>query len=190
MNINNVQFVKSIKNLNDRPLPLLPEAAIIGRSNVGKSSLINTIFNRKNLAKISSTPGKTKIINYFSVDQKLYLVDLPGYGFAKVAKKENQSWKNMIESYLIKNDYLRFVFLLIDCRHELSVLDKMMIDWLNNYKIHYYLVLTKKDKLSRNSFNKQFKKFEQAFSPAYLIAYSSKSRYGKEHILNILENMD
>ncbi len=133
MNIQNVQFIKSAANIGQKPSPSLPEVAVAGRSNVGKSSLINVLFNRKKLAKISSTPGKTRLINYFLVDERIYFVDLPGYGYAKLSKHEREKWQKNIESYLRENKNLELVLLLIDMRHGLLPIDRVMIDWLNFY---------------------------------------------------------
>jgi GTP-binding protein len=189
MNIHNVHFVKSVTQLNQRPSPLLPEIAVIGRSNVGKSSLINAIFNRKNLAKISSTPGKTRLINYFSIDHQLYFVDLPGYGFAKLSKHLRREWQRDIENYLKDNSLLKMVLLLLDSRHGVMENDQMMIDWLKYYDVTFKLVLTKSDKISNNQFRTINLKLTNDFPGSEIIRFSAKSKVGKEDILEILENL-
>ena len=144
-----VQFYKTIVKIEDKPASNLPEFAFAGRSNVGKSSLLNAIFQRRNLAKVSKEQGKTRTINYFIVDNNFFCVDLPGYGFARVSKNEQVKWKSMIESYLLENRQLINLFLLIDARHDLMANDKQMIEWINYIKIPYTLVLSKTDKIKR-----------------------------------------
>lgn len=186
INISNVQFVKSITNTKDKPKPVLPEIAVIGRSNVGKSSLINSVFNQKKLAKISSQPGKTRLINYFDVDEKYYFVDLPGYGFAKVSKNERDKWKQIIEKYLINNQELLLVLLLIDSRRGILSIDELMLEWLNFYKIKYIVVLTKIDKISNNDLVKVNKKIIEYIGEKMIINYSSKSKKGRNELINLL----
>jgi GTP-binding protein len=189
MNIHNVHFIKSVTQLDQRPTPIMPEIAVIGRSNVGKSSLINTLFNRKNLAKISSTPGKTRLINYFSIDDKLYFVDLPGYGYAKLSKIMRQGWQRDIENYLKNNRELQLVLLLLDSRHEIMENDKLMIDWLNYYRVSFMLILTKSDKISNNQYRKINNKLGKDYPSQEILKFSSKNKTGREDILRILENM-
>ncbi len=189
MNIHNVQFLKSIVELDQRPVPYKPEVAVVGRSNVGKSSLINALFNRKNLAKISSTPGKTRLINYFLVDDQLYFVDLPGYGFAKISKKEKSSWKKKLEAYLKYNKNLKLVLLLLDVRHNLMANDRMMIEWLNFYNIPFCLILTKSDKVSNNQFQKTKAKINSEFSDQDVLRFSARSRDGRNEIIKILKGL-
>jgi len=189
MNIHNVHFLKSVTQLNQRPLPLKPEVAVIGRSNVGKSSLINTIFNRKNLAKISSTPGKTRLINYFSVDDQLYFVDLPGYGYAKLSKKMRSGWQKDIESYLKNNHELKVVFVLLDSRREIMENDRLMIEWLQYYHIPYILILTKSDKISNNQYQTVISKLQNKYPNQDILRFSSKNKVGKEDVLTILEQI-
>lgn len=189
MNIHNVQFLKSIVELDQRPVPHKPEVAVVGRSNVGKSSLINALFNRKNLAKISSTPGKTRLINYFLVDDQLYFVDLPGYGFAKISKKEKSNWQKKLEAYLKNNKNLKLIFLLLDVRHNLMANDRMMIEWLNFYNIPFRLILTKSDKVSNNQFQKTKAKINSEFSDQDALRFSARSRDGRNEIIKILEGL-
>jgi GTP-binding protein len=189
MNIHNVQFLKSAVHLDQRPLPKMPEVAVVGRSNVGKSSLINALFNRRNLAKISSTPGKTRLINYFSVDDQLYFVDLPGYGFARLSEEEKNKWQKNIESYLKNNNFLKLVFLLIDPRHDLMKNDRIMIDWLNFYQIPFIFVLTKSDKISNNLFRSFNSKIRTEFPDQKFIRFSARKKTGRDEIIEILEDI-
>jgi len=189
MNINNVRFVKSITRLDQKPNPSLPEIAVIGRSNVGKSSLINTLFNRKNLAKISSTPGKTRLINYFSVDNTLYFVDLPGYGYAKLSKKMRQDWQRDIENYLKNSHFLKLVFLILDSRHEIMENDRMMVEWLEFFAVPFVFVLTKSDKISNNQYRETSTKLHNNYPNRQILKFSSKNRTGREELLQILEMM-
>jgi len=189
MNIHNVHFLKSVTHLDQRPTPPKPEIAVIGRSNVGKSSLINTLFNRKNLAKISSSPGKTRLINYFSIDNLLYFVDLPGYGYAKLSKKIRSGWQKDIENYLKNNQELKLVFLLIDSRHEIMDNDRMMIDWLQHYQISYIIVLTKSDKISNNQYRTKSLKLGKEYPNQEILKFSTKTKTGREDLLHILEQV-
>jgi GTP-binding protein len=189
MNIHNVHFIKSVTQVDQRPTPLLPEIAVIGRSNVGKSSLINTLFNRKNLAKISSTPGKTRLINYFSIDNQIYFVDLPGYGYAKLSKKMRQDWQRSIETYLNNNEQLNLVFLLLDSRHGIMENDRLMINWLDYYAVPFTLVLTKSDKLSNNKYRIIYTKLSKEYPNRQILKFSSKNKTGREDILHILERI-
>ena len=151
MIVKNAEYVTSIvsKKLFEGNVP---EIAIAGRSNVGKSSFINMLTNRKKLARSSSEPGRTRMLNYFSINNgELFLVDLPGYGYAKVTDKERDSWKGLIEFYLQQSKNLKFVFLIVDVRHEPSDLDLQLASYLNYYNIPFVLVATKADKLSKSA---------------------------------------
>jgi GTP-binding protein len=147
--IKKASFVTSFATHSREGLKDLPEVAIVGKSNVGKSSLINMITGSRKLAKISSTPGKTRLINYFLINDELYLVDLPGYGFAKAPKQEQERWGQMIEGYLHGSEYLKHVLLLIDIRHKPGENDRMMIHWLRSFSVPFTVVATKADKVSR-----------------------------------------
>ena len=186
--ISNVRFVKSLTEIKDKPIPKLPELAVVGRSNVGKSSLINSIFNQKKLAKISSTPGKTRLINYFEVENKYYFVDLPGYGFAKIPKQESDKWKKMLENYLKNNSDLRLVLILIDARRGLMQIDKTMMDWFDYFKIKYKIILTKVDKLSSNELSKIRSKVIKQINDEDIISYSSKIEKGRFELINLLNS--
>ncbi|MGI5912701.1 MAG: ribosome biogenesis GTP-binding protein YihA/YsxC [Syntrophomonadaceae bacterium] len=155
MQIKSSEFKGAYVAWNKLPTENQPEIALVGRSNVGKSSLINKIVNRKNLAKSSSIPGKTRTINFYLINNYFNIVDLPGYGYARVAKAEQQKWGNIIENYLKNRKQLRGVIHLIDIRHEPSEKDILMKDWLNHYEIPILIVATKADKISRSSRHKQ-----------------------------------
>lgn len=169
------EFVKSIKDIKNKPEISFPEIAFAGRSNVGKSSLMNAILNRKKLVKISSTPGKTQLINYFLINDKFYFVDLPGYGYANIPKSILKSWQKMIESYILKNLNLRLVALLIDSRHDIMNSDLQMAEWLDHNTIPFIIVLTKTDKLPKTKLQRQLKIFNQAFPDHHVIPFSIKS---------------
>ncbi len=146
--IKKVEFIKSATKPKEYPPPNKPEIAVVGRSNVGKSSFINAILKR-NIAKVSSKPGKTKLINFFSLNDKVYFVDLPGYGFAAVSKAERQRWKDMIEQYFMNRPNLNFVIMLVDSRYEPTKLDVVMREWLESMDIPFVVVATKVDKLTQ-----------------------------------------
>jgi GTP-binding protein len=149
MKIISAEFMKSAVKPDQYPKTSLPEIAFAGRSNVGKSSLINTLLGRKKLAQISATPGKTRLLNFFTVNDRLSVVDLPGYGFARVSKTEQEKWGPMIETYLRERESLRLVVSILDVRHDPTQQDRDLIDWLRHYGRSLLIVLTKSDKLSR-----------------------------------------
>ncbi len=151
MLIKRAEYSGSYVNLSQLPPGGLPEIALVGRSNVGKSSMINQLVNRRNLAKSSSTPGKTRTINYYFINEQWYLVDLPGYGFARVAKAEKEKWGRMIENYLRSRTQLRGVIQLLDIRHAPNQNDILMKNWLQNSAIPLLVVATKADKVSRGA---------------------------------------
>lgn len=151
LKINWAQFIGSFVNLGQLPEGELPEIALVGRSNVGKSSLINKLVNRRNLAKSSSTPGKTRTINYYLIDEQWYLVDLPGYGYARVSKTEKEKWGQMIETYLHNRTQLQGVIQLLDIRHAPNENDFLMKNWLQQSGVPLLLVATKADKVSRGA---------------------------------------
>ena len=147
-------FVLSVANLKQLPSDNLEEIAFAGRSNVGKSSLINALFGQRKLAKTSSTPGRTQQLNYFNLDNRLYVVDLPGYGFAKAPKEIVQNWQKLINTYLVGRANLRRVFLLIDSRHGIKKIDEEIMDMLDKAAVTYQIVLTKIDKISAKELDK------------------------------------
>jgi GTP-binding protein len=169
-----------------------PEVALAGRSNVGKSSLINTLTNRKALARISSTHGKTRTINFYNINDSLYLVDLPGYGYASVSKVEKQKWGIMIEKYLQGRNELKLVIQLIDSRHEPTADDKLMFEWLRATGLPAVIILTKIDKLSKNELYKNTAAIKRSLNLGEgdkLVPFSSVSRQGRDEVLDIIEDI-
>lgn len=167
-----------------------PEVALAGRSNVGKSSLINSMVNRKALARISGTPGKTRTINFYNINDELYLVDLPGYGYAKVSREEKNKWGEMIEGYITNRDMLKLVVLLVDIRHEPTQDDKLMFQWMKSTGKQAVVVATKADKLSKNQMFKNIaviKKSLQVEKEDILISFSSETKMGREELWQIIE---
>ena len=184
-----VVYVKSAFNNSQLPSPGYPEIAFAGRSNVGKSSLINRLVNRHGLVKVSATPGKTQSLNYFLAGDALYLVDLPGYGYAKVPKKVLNDWQGMITSYLEKRETLRCVVVIIDLRHPPKEYDRDLIGWLQACNLPMLLVYTKSDKLSRSEQNRQARILDAGFgvAPAARVIFSSKSGEGMPLLLAALD---
>jgi GTP-binding protein len=189
MKISSSVFIKSSSNSSECPNENLPEFAFIGRSNVGKSSLINCLTGSKKLAKISATPGKTLLINHFLINNKWYLVDLPGFGYAKRSKKEIKKIENIITDYFYQRKNITLTYVLIDIRLEPQKIDLEFMQWLSNNNILFKIIFTKSDKLSKNQLDLNPKKYlEKLFEnlriqPEYFIS-SSKSKNGKELILN------
>ena len=188
MLIAQAEFVKSSVTYRDCPPPSFPEYAFIGRSNVGKSSLINMLTNHKKLAKISSTPGKTQLINHFLINGSWYLTDLPGFGFAKVPLQIKKKWEKMIKDYLENRENLICTFLLIDIRHEPLANDMQFLDWLGTRQLPFHIVFTKSDKLGKNKLQSNLvaygKRFSQTWDPLPPhIVSSSENGLGKEEIL-------
>lgn len=174
------------------PENTLPEIAFAGKSNVGKSSLINGLMNRKSFARTSATPGKTQTINFYNINQELYLVDLPGYGYAKVSEQEKKKWGQMIERYLHQSKQLRAVFLLIDIRHAPSANDKMMYDWILSQGYHPIIIATKLDKLKRSQVQKQVKVVRQGLGlskDSILIPFSAVTKQGRDEIWDLAEEI-
>lgn len=166
------------------------EIAFAGKSNVGKSSLINALMNRKSFARTSATPGKTQTINFYNINDIMYLVDLPGYGYAKVSEKEKEQWGKLIERYLHTSKQLKAVFLLIDIRHEPSANDKMMYDWIINQGYNPIIIATKLDKLKRSQVAKNVKIIKQGLNlvpGTKIIPFSAVSKQGRDEIWELVE---
>lgn len=181
MLVNSAAFVTSAVKPDQYPPPLYPEIAFAGRSNVGKSSLINTLVNRRRLVKTSSTPGRTQLINFFMVNESLFLVDLPGYGYAKVPPAVKRRWGPMIETYLKRRQSLRAVILILDIRRNPGLEEQNFIDWLTLYSREPILVLTKADKLSKRLQRNQQRTIAAALGvdASSLTLFSAKTRQGK-----------
>jgi GTP-binding protein len=190
MKIQSAKFITSSNHVSTFPPAELPEAAFVGRSNVGKSSLLNTLLGRKQLAKTSSTPGKTRLINFFQVDDSYYFVDLPGYGYANVSDRLKRGWASMIEGYLSQRETLRVVAVLLDSRHLPSLADHRMKEWLQYYQRPTVYVATKIDKISRNQRSRSVAMIRQRLKlkeEERLIPFSAQTGEGRREIFQALE---
>jgi GTP-binding protein len=169
-----------------------PEVAFAGKSNVGKSSLINSLMNRKSLARTSSQPGKTQTINFYNINDAMYLVDLPGYGYARVSESEKQKWGKMIERYLHTSEDLKAVFLLIDIRHDPSANDRQMYDWILHNGYQPIIIATKLDKIKRSQVQKQIKTIRTGLNMqpgTILIPFSAQTKQGREEIWALIDEL-
>ena len=188
ININNSNSAMTVGNARQFPRDPRPEVALSGRSNVGKSSLINTMLGRKSLARVSSTPGKTITINYYDIDKQLYLVDLPGYGYARRSQESKRSWSSLTEDYFLKNpsaDAIKLVVQLIDVRVGPTDDDIMMINWLIDCGVPFVVVATKADKLSKSELRRQLESFEENYfkgTGIEVLPFSSVTRDGKDEL--------
>jgi GTP-binding protein len=189
--VKKAEYVKSVFSEADLPRNRFSEIAFAGRSNVGKSSVLNKLANIKNLAKISHTPGKTKQINFFLINDNLYFVDLPGYGYARVSRSIKENWGRLIEEYLEKRENLKGVVLLIDARHEPFEADLQLLEWLDFYQREKLVVLTKIDKLSRSALFLNIEKTAKILNlnSDSLVLFSAKTGEGKEKILNWISDL-
>lgn len=187
MDITKAEFLKSTYDIRRLDLPALPEIALVGRSNVGKSSLINAVCNRKGLAKVSATPGKTRAVNYFLINDSFYLVDLPGYGYANVSKKERESWGSLVEGYLQASQNLRHLFLLLDIRREPNDDDMQMAWWLQHYKVPCTIVATKCDKIAKSKRKPLAEQLSDKLGMTFrtrTICFSSPDKLGKNELIS------
>ncbi len=195
MEIKKAEFVISSPTYIQCPKDTKPEYAFIGRSNVGKSSLINMLCGKKNMAKTSATPGKTLLINHFIVNNEWYIVDLPGYGYAKQSKTVRQKLEQMISSYILQRSQLMNVFVLIDIRHEQQLIDREFVDWLGQSSIPFCIVFTKADKIGPNkakaNADKWMKQLEDTWEelPPYFIT-SSEKKIGRDEVLGYIEKIN
>lgn len=195
MIIRNAEYIVSSPDYVKCPKPDRPEYAFIGRSNVGKSSLINMLSGHEKLAKTSGTPGKTQLINHFDIDGEWYMVDLPGYGFAKVSQGQRKQWEKMIEDYLRKRENLMNVFVLIDSRHSPQKLDLEFVDRLGNWQVPFCLVFTKADKENQRTVSMNVRSFldrmreRWQFLPQHFITSATK-KMGRDKILGLIEEMN
>ena len=190
MKISKINFLKSSPNSSECPKSNLKEFAFIGRSNVGKSSLINMLFDNKNLAKISKKPGKTKLINHFIINDKILLADLPGYGYAKLSKFESKKINILIHDYIENRNNLFKIFLLIDIRHEPIKTDLKFIEYLSNIRRGFHIIFTKSDKIKKSDLEKKSKNYIEKIDSHYLenkfFISSSANNNGREEILNFI----
>ncbi len=191
LNYNKAEFTAAYGKFSQIPAPERIEIAFAGHSNVGKSTLINKLFNRKNLARVSSVPGKTATINFYGLEN-IYFVDLPGYGYAKVAKSEKERWSGLIEGYLSSDRDIRLVFMLVDMRHAPTKDDVQMIDYLIDTEMPFVLVLTKADKLNKTERAKRLEAFKNeipCFEDIHVIPFSSQTFEGVEELRQIVEDI-
>lgn len=190
MEFNKAEFITGAPTLSQCPPPEYPEICFAGRSNVGKSSLINAMMNHSGLARTSNTPGKTQQMNYYMIDEEVYFVDLPGFGYAKVSKKERERWGRDIRDYLLNRSTLRLIVHLVDIRHEPSALDEDFFYWMGSNRMPFCVVLTKADKLSRNKQNQSKFRLESILDEMNIrvpiVIVSSEKRKGIEEIQNLI----
>lgn len=195
MKIKSAEFVISNSDVTKCPKERFPEYAFIGRSNVGKSSLINMLTDRKSLAKTSGRPGKTQLINHFIINKEWYLVDLPGYGYARVSKSAKKVFQKFITAYFSKRTQLVSAFVLVDCRHEPQKIDLEFMNWLGEHQIPFSIIFTKADKLSKSKLSTQIENYIQEMltywseMPNYFIT-SSSSGEGKDEVLNYIAEIN
>lgn len=190
MEVNNVELEVVSGNASQFPTSNLIEIAFAGKSNVGKSSLINTLINRRALARTSSQPGKTQTINFYNVENQMYFVDLPGYGYAKVSKEQRQQWGSFIETYLHEHPQLKLILLLVDIRHTPSEQDHMMYQWMKHYSFPIIVIATKMDKLKRSQVSHHIAMVRQGLhmtEDEILIPFSAVTKQGKDEIWEKLD---
>ena len=183
MKISSARFVKSAQQAEDFPRDERPEIAFCGRSNIGKSSLLNVLTNSRGLARTSSTPGRTQTINFFLINERWYFVDLPGYGYAKVAKTVRSNWGPMIEGYLRSRPQLKLAFMLVDSRIPPTESDVLMKRWMDHYRIPNAVVFTKTDKISRNLLQQALRKGAETLNTKEILPFSAVTSLGKEQLL-------
>jgi len=190
MEVNHVELVMSAVAPSQYPTTGYPEIALVGRSNVGKSSLTNVLINRRSYARTSSQPGKTQTLNFYNVEDELYFVDVPGYGYAKVSQSEREKWGQMIETYLTQRDQLRGVISLIDARHEPTEADITMYQWLAYYNLPTLIVATKSDKITRSKWNQTISKIKKALdlpNADNIILFAAPQKMGKDAVWQWIE---
>ncbi|MBO5032215.1 MAG: YihA family ribosome biogenesis GTP-binding protein [Lachnospiraceae bacterium] len=192
MVIKNVSLETVIGVTSKIPQNSMMEIAFAGKSNVGKSSLINALMNRKSLARTSAQPGKTQTINFYNINNELYFVDLPGYGYAKVSLQEKEKWGKMVEKYLRQSKVLKAVFLLIDIRHDPSANDRQMYEWILSNGFHPIIIATKADKINRSQLQKQIKAIRQGLEvekDTVIIPFSAQTKQGRDEIYELIDSM-
>ena len=192
MKIKSAEFVVSNSLVEKCPKERFPEYAFIGRSNVGKSSLINMLTGKKQLAKTSSTPGKTQLINHFTINEEWYLVDLPGYGYARVSKKSKKTFQKFITDYFAKREQMLCAFVLVDCRHEPQKVDLEFMEWLGTNQVPFNIIFTKADKLKPEALKRNIARYQEIMletweeCPQHFVT-SSSNYHGKDELLNYIE---
>jgi len=185
--INNTDIAATAVRPAQFPDSGLPEVAFVGKSNVGKSSLINAMLGRKKLARTSQNPGKTRTINFFDVENKLYFVDLPGYGYARISRSESEKWGEMVDGYLQNRPPLKRIFLLVDIRHEPGANDKMLYDWCVHYNLPFTVVATKADKINRSQIQKHLATIKRCFGLKETpMPFSSETKAGREELWGVI----
>ena len=192
MKVTSAEIVISAVKPNQYPESNIPEFALAGRSNVGKSSFINKMLGRKALARISSKPGKTQTLNFYLINEMLHFVDVPGYGYAKVSKKEREAWGKMLETYFTTREKLRAVILITDLRHPPTKDDVLMYDFLKHYNIPCVIIATKADKISKSQWQKHLKVTKETFDLSdkdYLLLFSSETGEGKDKVWSLLQHL-
>ncbi len=192
MNVNNASLAAVAVKKSQYPEQSLPEIAFAGKSNVGKSSLINTMINRKSLARTGQSPGKTRTINFYNIENALYFVDLPGYGYARAPKSEIAKWGGMIEDYLLGRESLKAIIMLVDIRHEPGENDKMMYNWLRHYGHRIVVAATKSDKIKRSQLQKHKKMITLSLGLEegdILIPFSSENKSGRDELWSVIEQL-
>ena len=192
MEIKQAEFVSSVADVKKCPPPLKPEFAFIGRSNVGKSSLLNMLTGRRNLAKTSNTPGKTQTINHFIINDFWYMVDLPGYGYARVSKEKREGFGNIIENYVLQRESLQCLFILLDARLEPQKIDLAFVHWSGEKEIPLCLVFTKADKLTKNQLNQNMSAYRKTLQKTWeelppIFITSATAKTGKDELLSFIE---
>ncbi len=195
MKINKAEFIISNSDVKKCPPHKMPEYAFIGRSNVGKSSLINMLTNRKGLAMTSSTPGKTMLVNHFLINDAWYLVDLPGYGYARHGKENREKLRMLIEDYVLERDEMTNLFVLVDCRHDPQQVDLEFMEWLGENAVPFSIVFTKSDKLSVSKLNSNIESYKQRLLERWeelppIFVTSSEKGQGREPLLDYIEEMN
>lgn len=192
MNLNNAKFEISAVSPKQYPGSNIPEIAFAGRSNVGKSSIINALLNRKNIARTSSTPGKTREINFYNVDETLYFVDLPGYGYASVSKEKKSNWGSIIETYLNSRQQLRLIVMMVDIRHKPSADDQMMYQWIVSNNLTHIIVASKSDKIPRGQIKTRLAEIKNTFNAGndiVIIPFSAENKQGRDEVWKIFEGV-
>ncbi len=192
MVLNNAKFEITAVKPAQYPVNNIPEIAFVGRSNVGKSSIINTLLNRKSLARVGAVPGKTREINFYNIDGCIYFVDLPGYGYASVSKDKKSSWNDIVETYLYSRHQLKLIIMLVDIRHSPSKEDKIMYDWLATHGMPHLIAASKADKISRNQINGRLQEITKVLGTKegiMPIPFSSETKQGRDILWEQIENM-